>query len=1154
MPGIVIFRRRWSVGSDDLVVPGVFLFVAHLIWVAALVAMLATTEIDRSSVWCVRQLWRHFVGYLCILVVYVVLEGMISATAMRGGILEVERRSSIKYQIYCRLGVMVFELVWLVLGCTWLVFHYDGCQVDNTTKNVMLALIISNGVMFLSVVLTGWCSYDAAGRSWVKMKKYQRSMREAESRFQYKRSGSRNRNWRQRKVMRAYQQSWNSRCKWLFCCVQGTDRNRNSFTDIARLLSDFFRDLDVVPSDVVAGLVLLRKFQKIEREAIVTQRKNDTYEFLSGVAVTSQTRFLALHDPEHYQHFQDVIHYMNFALAAYGWPMYLMTNQLGLCKLCPKLSCMCMPCLGPKDSAVIVEDNCCQCNYAALQKMVQEGDVDVVYATYHVEVGETPFFVAVDYDRQKVVISIRGTLSMKDVITDLNAESETLPLDPPREDWSGHKGMVHAALYIQEKLDNDNVLVQAFNHCAERGTQDFGLVLVGHSLGAGAAAILAIMMRQQYPDLQCFAYSPPGGLLSMPAVEYSKQFITSVVVGKDVVPRIGLHQMESLRADLINAIKRSKDPKWKTIMCSVVCCGCAHMPTSAVELGADDSNMMEYQKEKDIAREVAYHPNDSSIALTVHQPLYPPGRIIHVVRHHPKKGEQVLSKNEPVYQALWANNTDFDEVLISPVMIQDHMPDTVLSALKKVITTVGPAKPQRAVSTITGTSPLSETLLDSERCRLLNVGNLTPCTPNAPTPPHRLLLETSFTSLQSPCTEVRLTSGSLNSSNGSQARLTSSSTGVFKWSAGPPVQTPPAALSGIPWECASSVEDRYNSRPSSSGHGTGSQKKVDLIHDDWFGLAPLATPESLSEVSSISSRTSSVHIDRSKEYFSICGRTKLGASGNQDVVLVQGPGESPAFPVLLHSSPRTPRVLRRTPKINGNLSTAAEDVGSNIKFAMTNINLASIAVRRNLPVPLEDSNTLTNSSEDEDVSLESFSRPNRYPSDIDVPVRRPSPLTKIADQSSVECCSEVDCHQLSPCPELAPQMENSPFTLQEQVAIESTNSSNLRSHKGPVCQTSADSGNYQCGSESLATSECSGDSLSGPWSAHRQTCSEGISSISPPASASGTRSIVPDALPLLKNIGLTDTGERDNESILSFGKTCQHSYPTTSVEKQESSV
>lgn len=51
---------------------------------------------------------------------------------------------------------------------------------------------------------------------------------------------------------------------------------------------------------------------------------------------------------------------------------------------------------------------------------------------------------------------------------------------------------------------------------------------------------------------------------SMPAVEYTKQFITSVVLGKDVVPRIGLHQMEALRSDLINAIKRSQDPKVST--------------------------------------------------------------------------------------------------------------------------------------------------------------------------------------------------------------------------------------------------------------------------------------------------------------------------------------------------------------------------------------------------------------------------------------------------------------------------------------------------------------------------------------------------------------------------------------------------------------
>lgn len=62
--------------------------------------------------------------------------------------------------------------------------------------------------------------------------------------------------------------------------MRPSDRNRNSFADIAKLLSDFFRDLDVVPSDVVAGLVLLRKFQKIEREAIVKEVSFSSKNFI----------------------------------------------------------------------------------------------------------------------------------------------------------------------------------------------------------------------------------------------------------------------------------------------------------------------------------------------------------------------------------------------------------------------------------------------------------------------------------------------------------------------------------------------------------------------------------------------------------------------------------------------------------------------------------------------------------------------------------------------------------------------------------------------------------------------------------------------------------------------------------------------------------
>ena len=49
-----------------------------------------------------------------------------------------------------------------------------------------------------------------------------------------------------------------------------------------------------------------------------------------------------------------------------------------------------------------MEDNCCQCNYVALRKMVDVAEVEVIYATFHVDVSETPFFVALDYTKKKV--------------------------------------------------------------------------------------------------------------------------------------------------------------------------------------------------------------------------------------------------------------------------------------------------------------------------------------------------------------------------------------------------------------------------------------------------------------------------------------------------------------------------------------------------------------------------------------------------------------------------------------------------------------------------------------------------------------------------------------------------------------------------------
>lgn len=202
---------------------------------------------------------------------------------------------------------------------------------------------------------------------------------------------------------------------------------------------------------------------------------------------------------------------MYYAISAYGWPMYLITHsKTGICDLCSNLKCCNVFCSSRSDNAKVIEDNCCLCNYAALKQMMSDGDVEIIYVTYHVDIGETPFFVAIDYAREKIVVSIRGTLSMKDVLTDLNAEGEPLPLNPTREDFLGHKGMVQAAVYIKNKLYEENLIEKALNHNPSRGSQNYGLVLVGHSLGAGTAAILAILLKQDFANLQCFSYSPPG--------------------------------------------------------------------------------------------------------------------------------------------------------------------------------------------------------------------------------------------------------------------------------------------------------------------------------------------------------------------------------------------------------------------------------------------------------------------------------------------------------------------------------------------------------------------------------------------------------------------------------------------------------------------
>ncbi|NXY77746.1 DGLA lipase, partial [Glareola pratincola] len=668
MPGIVVFRRRWSVGSDDLVLPAVFLFLLHTTWFVILSVVLFGLVYNPNET-CSLNLVDHGRGYLGILLSCMIAEVAIIWLSMRGSILYTEPRDSMQYVLYVRLAILVIEFVYAIVGIVWLMQYYTSCN-DITAKSVTLGTYLECGLGAFLVCITVLCVFDPTGRTFVKLRATKRRQRNL-----------RTYNLRHR-LEEGQASSWTRRLKVFLCCTRTKDSQSDAYSEIAYLFAEFFRDLDIVPSDIIAGLVLLRQRQRAKRNAVLDEANNDILAFLSGMPVTRNTKYLDLKNAQEMQRYKEVCYYMLFALAAYGWPIYLMRKPTcGLCRLARSCSCCCLCPSRPRyaPGVTIEEDNCCGCNAIAIRRHFLDENmtsVDIVYTSCHDAVYETPFYVAVDHDKKKVVISIRGTLSPKDALTDLTGDAERLPVEGHHGTWLGHKGMVLSAEYIKKKLEQEMVLSQAFGRDLGRGTKHYGLIVVGHSLGAGTAAILSFLLRPQYPSLKCFAYSPPGGLLSEDAMEYSKEFVTAVVLGKDLVPRqvekIGLSQLEGFRRQLLDVLQRSNKPKWRIIVGATKCIPKSELPEETEENSVTSNRLWT-------------HPSDLTIALSASTPLYPPGRIIHVVHNHPAEQCCCCEQEDPTYFAIWGDNKAFNEVIISPAMLHEHLPYVVMEGLNKVL-------------------------------------------------------------------------------------------------------------------------------------------------------------------------------------------------------------------------------------------------------------------------------------------------------------------------------------------------------------------------------------------------------------------------------------------------------------------------------------
>ncbi|XP_060224069.1 diacylglycerol lipase-beta isoform X2 [Meriones unguiculatus] len=331
-----------------------------------------------------------------------------------------------------------------------------------------------------------------------------------------------------------------------------------------------------------------------------------------------------------------------------------------------------------------VEGDQHNCHFSSILRTTGLQYRDFIHISFHDKVYELPFIVVLDHRKEAVVVAIRGTMSLQDVLTDLSAESENLELDAEIQDSVAHKGIAQAARYIYRRLINDGILSQAFSVAPE-----YRLVLVGHSLGAGAAALLAIMLRGAYPQVRAYAFSPPRGLLSKPLHEYSKNFIVSLVLGMDVIPRLSVTNMEDLKRRLLRVIANSNKPKYKILLhgCWYGLFGGSpdNFPTE-LEEGTQGALTQPLLGEQSLLTRCSpgYSSSDSPLdSPTKYPPLYPPGRIIHLEEEGGSGRLGCCSAAR--YRARWAHEADFSKILIGPKMLTDHMPDILTRALDRVV-------------------------------------------------------------------------------------------------------------------------------------------------------------------------------------------------------------------------------------------------------------------------------------------------------------------------------------------------------------------------------------------------------------------------------------------------------------------------------------
>ncbi|KAJ3284673.1 hypothetical protein HK104_009828 [Borealophlyctis nickersoniae] len=305
-------------------------------------------------------------------------------------------------------------------------------------------------------------------------------------------------------------------------------------------------------------------------------------------------------------------------------------------------------------------------------------------------------YVVVDAQTSSVVVSLRGTLGLSDLVTDLTSSYA------PFVTSDGERGMVHSGMLASAKKVAHGPVRDAVAEALEKHP-GFSLVLTGHSLGGGVAALLALLWSRQIRNedgsdsfvvteeagfrpcpIHCYVYGPPA-VMSANLSRYTISLITTVIHRHDIVPCLSLGLIRDFKNVATNLCH--EPGLAERIIGKVLGVFRAHEESDSDTSSADELWYWALLKtlRADMAAEKLYPPG------TVYWINAIAPSIVASSKSNPQPTIPKQSKKARISIPVTLHRVDdvetaFSEFTFSKTMFMDHSPDSYEKALQSLLT------------------------------------------------------------------------------------------------------------------------------------------------------------------------------------------------------------------------------------------------------------------------------------------------------------------------------------------------------------------------------------------------------------------------------------------------------------------------------------